>query len=241
MIDIFDNPDAMAHAAADLFAKSAQQAVDARGRFAVALAGGNTPTRTYELLSREPYRDQIPWNAVHIFWGDERCVPADDPKSNQRMARLTLLDHVPIPPENIHPIDGTLSPEAAAQAYESELREFAQQNTGFLDLALLGIGTDGHTASLFPGDSTLTTSQRWALPVAATNTRLARVTLTPPVLNHARQVVFLVSGSGKADILRRIIEDPANNEELPAVCIQPTNGEALWLLDREAAADLPDG
>lgn len=238
MIDVFDDPAAMAHAAAALFARHARQAVHARGRFAVALSGGHTPTHTYELLSREPYRDQIPWNAVHVFWGDERCVPADDPRSNQRMARRALLDHVPIPPENIHPIDGNLPPEDAAQEYESELREFAQQNVGFLDLALLGLGTDGHTASLFPGDSALNASQRWACAVASTPTRLARVTLTLLPLNHARQIVFLVSGSSKADILRRIIEEPANNKSLPALHIQPTSGEALWLVDREAAADL---
>lgn len=243
MIKTFSDLDAMSHAAADLFTRSALEAVRTRGRFAVALSGGGTPRPTYELLGRKPYRDQIPWQNVHIFWGDERCVPPDDAQSNQYLARRALLDHVPIPPENIHPMDGTRPPDTAAQAYESELRAFAHDDIGFLDLALLGIGTDGHTASIFPDTLdaiTRDTPDRWVLPVASTQSRLARITLTLPLLNQARQVVFLVHGSAKADALRRILEEPASHQDLPAVHIQPATGEALWLVDREAAAKLSE-
>lgn len=238
MIDVFEDYEAMSQAAAALFSRSARQAVRTRGRFAVALAGGSTPARTYELLSREPYRERIPWGDVHIFWGDERCVPADDPRSNQRMARRALLDSVPIPPAQIHPIDGTLAPDIAALEYDSDLRVLAQEKTGFLDLVLLGLGEDGHTASLFPGTSALDASNRWVLPVAPTPNRLARITLTPQFINHARQIVFLVSGSGKVDVLRRVLEGQSDDDDLPARSIQPTSGELRWMIDRKAAAGL---
>lgn len=232
MLDVFDDFDAMSRAAAELFADRARQAVRARGRFAAALAGGSTPTHTYELLCRQPHRERIPWEDVHIFWGDERCVPADDPRSNQRMARQAFLDAMPA---QIHPIDGALAPDVAALKYESELRAFAHGDAGFLDLVLLGLGEDGHTASLFPGDAALNEAQRWVLPVAPTPNRLARITLTPPIITHARQIVFLVSGSSKADILRRVLEGQGNEDVLPARRIQPTSGQVRWMVDRAAA------
>lgn len=231
----------MSRAAADLFARSARQGVRERGRFAVALSGGSTPTQTYQLLGRDPYRERIPWGDVHIFWGDERCVPADDPRSNQRMARRALLDSVPIPPAQIHPIDGASPSDVAAREYESDLRVLAQGSVDFLDFVFLGVGEDGHTASLFPGAPALKATQRWALPVAATETRLPRVTLTPLLLNHARQIVFLVSGASKAGVLRRVLERSVTDEDwVPAQHIKPEHGHMRWLVDREAAAELSD-
>ncbi len=232
-IETFSTPPALVERAADLFIQSAAQSVQARGYFSVALSGGSTPRALYERLAEA----EISWQNIHLFWGDERCVLPDHPDSNYRMTAESLLSRITIPPENIHRIQGELPPAQAAEVYEQELRTFFGNSPRF-DLVLLGIGDDGHTASLFPDSPALAESVRWA--VAAEHTTpppplVSRVTLTFGVFNAARRVIFLVSGAGKA---ARLAEIQRGGDSLPAARIQPANGELLWLADVAAAAHL---
>jgi len=205
--------------------------------FSVALAGGGTPRGVYELLATPPFSEQIPWGRVHVFWGDERCVPPDDPGSNYRMARETLLDRVPLPTDNIHRVHGELDPETAAQAYAAELRDFFGAQWPVFDLILLGMGDDGHTASLFPGSDALREKTRPVVGVTAQyqDRPARRVTLTPPAINAARHVMFLVVGASKANALQAVLEGPYQPHRLPAQIVQPTDGHLVWLVDGMAA------
>ena len=235
MIDIFADLNALSAAAARIFAEQAEKAIQARGQFSVALSGGSTPRRTYELLAEPPFRDGVPWTKTHVFWGDERCVPADDPRSNYRMAREALLDHLPIPPEQIHPIPCAQQPLTAAERYETALRGFFGERPPRFDLVFLGLGANGHTASLFPGTPVLQERQRWVAEVYVAEQDLFRVTLTAPLLNQAAVVVFLIAGVAKAAVLREILEGPQDPTRLPAQLIRPTDGELRWLVDQAAA------
>jgi 6-phosphogluconolactonase len=239
MIRVYADLESLSRAAADLIAAQANLAVAARGRFSLALSGGSTPRRTYELLAAPPFKDQAPWDRMHVFWGDERCVPPDDPRSNARMAREAWLDHVPISAGQIHPIDCARDPDAAARDYEAGLRRFFAGAAPRLDLVLLGLGDNGHTASLFPGTPVLQEQERWAAAVYVAAGDLYRVTLTAPLINQAAHVVFLVAGGAKAAVLRDVLHGPRAPARLPAQLIRPDGGELLWLADREAAALLP--
>ena len=238
MIRIFDDPEAMSRGAAELLVGIAKQAVAARGRFSVALSGGGTPRRTYELLATAPYRDQVDWSRAHIFWGDERCVPLDDPRSNARLAREALLGHVPIPPVQVHPMDCSPSPREGARRYEVMLREFFAPAAPCFDLIMLGLGDNGHTASLFPGTPALTESKRWVAEVYVPQQELYRLTLTAPIINGAAAVAFLVAGAAKAAVVREVIQGPRDPLRLPAQLINPQPGELYWLLDKAAAGAL---
>jgi 6-phosphogluconolactonase len=214
-----------------------QDAVTKRGRFAIALSGGHTPADMYSLWAQtEQYRNKTPWDRVHLFWSDERFVPADDPRSNYRMARETLISRVPIPAENVHPMPTNLSsPEECARAYEAELRKFFGSDPPAFDIQLLGIGEEGHTASLFPGSSALDEKVRWVVPVVAPAEPPLRVTLTPVVLNQGRNTFFLVAGEGKRSILSAIRNEPGSKpSQYPAARIHPAR-EPLWFLDQAAA------
>jgi 6-phosphogluconolactonase len=235
MILIYDDLESLSHAAAGLLVQQARQAVQDRGWFSVALSGGHTPRRTYELLTQKPFRDHMPWPHLHVFWGDERCVPADDPRSNARMARQALLDHVPVPPEQIHPIPCGLAPPEAAKAYELLLRNFFPGQPPRFDLVFLGLGENGHTASLFPGTPVLEERERWVADVYVAEQKLHRVTLTAPIINQAAVVAFLVAGGGKAQILQEVLETPREPLRLPAQLIQPRDGILEWLVDRQAS------
>lgn len=235
MIRVFADLEALSRAAAGLFVGEARRAAAACGRFAVLLAGGETPRRTYQLLAAAPFRDRIPWSAVHIFWGDERCVPSDDRRSNALMTRRALLDHVPVPRAHIHFIPGGSSPHEAAREYEEILRAFFAPGLPRFDLVFLGLGENGHTASLFPGTAALEERERWVSEVYIAEEGLHRVTLTAPVINQAALVAFLVAGDGKAQVLREVLEGEPAQPLLPAQMIRPVKGELLWLVDREAA------
>jgi 6-phosphogluconolactonase len=229
---------ALAHEAARRLVNLARDAVGSRGRFSLVLSGGSTPGALYRLLAEEPYRSQLPWGQLHLFWGDERAVPPDDPASNYRLAYSSLIEHVPIPPENIHRIHGELPAEPAARSYENVLHHyFCGPRTRF-DLVLLGLGRDGHTASLFPGSDVLQETERLAAAVEAhyQNRPAHRITLTLPALNSARQVWFLVTGSDKAGIVSRVMEDPGG--DLPAQQVRPVAGQLTWGLDTAAASRL---
>lgn len=238
MIQIYSDPEATSRAAAELFTKEAQQAIRTHGRFTVSLAGGQTPKRIYELLAQPPFATQVPWGNVHVFWGDERYVPADDPRSNARMASQALLDHVPIPKQQIHPIAQAYSPHEAAEQYEAALRQHFGQEAPRFDLVLLGLGDNGHTASLFPDTPVLREQVRWVAEVYVAEQDMYRVTLTAPLLNQAALIAFVVTGSGKADVLPQVIEGAYEPQRLPAQLIKPAAGQLLWLLDRSAAVRL---
>ncbi len=235
-IQVYPDPGALSTAAAQLFVSRAEEAIQAHGQFAVALAGGNTPRGTYELLSRPPFDEQVPWEKVHVLFGDERCVPSNDPRSNQWMARGALLERVPLPPGQVYPIPCDTFPDEAARQYEAILRDFFNGNTPRFDLMFLGMGADGHTASLFPGTSVLDEQSRWAMEVCPASQELCRVTLTAPIINRAAVVAFLVSGEDKAATLHEVLEGPRDPHRLPAQLIHPIDGQLLWLVDKEAAS-----
>jgi 6-phosphogluconolactonase len=234
-VNVYDNPEELAQAAAREFAARAAEAIGERGRFAVVLAGGSTPKATYGILARD-YADTIDWINVHVFFGDERSVPPDHDDSNYRMVREALLDHVSI--GSVHRMQGELSPDEAAEAYEQELRDFFGPDDlpGF-DLILLGTGDDGHTASLFPETSALEVHDRWVVANPVLKLETTRITLTVPVINAARTVYFLVAGEGKAGPVAEILEGDPDPREYPASLIQPANGPT-WMLDRAAASGL---
>lgn len=235
MIRIYDNYEAMSRAAAELFEHEARQVVPAKKAFSVCLSGGQTPRRAYQLLSEKPLRSHIPWHALQVFFSDERLVPHDDSRSNLRMAREALLDHVPLAEEQIHGIPVEGAPEGCAARYQSMLADFFAERRPRFNLVLLGLGSDGHTASLFPGTPALDETERWVVPVYQEGAKMDRITLTAPLLNEAAKVVFLVSGREKAEALKGVVEG-RGGAELPARLIAPVRGELIWLVDRDAAS-----
>jgi len=241
MIHRFDDPEALSRAAADLFVQAACAAVAERGRFDVAFSGGHTPQRTYALLARPPWRDRTPWPDIHVFWGDERCVPPDDERSNARMAHRALLQHVPLNSAHVHPIRCDDDPAAGAARCDKLLRTQLPATAPVLDLVLLGLGQDGHTASLFPYSPALAETARWVAAVYVAEQQMHRVTLTPAMINAARRVVFLVTGREKAAVLKAVLEGPVNTRRLPAQLITPRPGRLVWMVDQAAASQLaPD-
>ncbi len=242
---IADDRAELSRVAAEQLARSAARAVAARGRFTLALAGGTTPRDLYRRLAEEPLRCAIPWDGVHLFWGDERTVPPDHAESNYRMVREALLDAVPIPAANVHRIASEIAdPAEAAARYEADLREFfalgATQMPRF-DLVLLGLGTDGHTASLFPGTGAVTVAGRLCFALWVERLATHRITLSLPVFLAARGVAFLAAGADKAEKVQAVLADESprlSADELPAAAVRPTYGELTWWLDREAASRL---
>ncbi len=226
--------------AAERFLALAGKAVSATGRFAVALSGGSTPKGLYTLLAGSPFRQQVPWSGVHLFWGDERCVPPDHPQSNYRMVGEVLLEKIPIPAHNVHRMAGEKDPEIATTEYEEELKRFFRLSPGALprfDLILLGLGEDGHTASLFPGTNALQQTDRLVTACYVREISEYRLTLTLPVLNAGAAVVFLVSGSSKAQIVKDILGSP-QTPAFPAAKIRPTNGTLAWFITYDAATNI---
>lgn len=238
MIQIYNDLETLSQAAAELFTVQSRQASLICGRFSVALSGGETPCRTYELLASPPYRERIHWDGVHVFWSDERCVPEDDLRNNARLARQTLLDHVPIPAENLHPIQCDLSPKQAAIQYERELKEFFSTSNPNFHLVLLGLGENGHIASLFPHTQVLDEREKWVSEVYVKELGMDRITFTAPFINQANQVVFLVSGADKAQVLENVLEGPYNPRDLPAQLIRPAGNKPIWLVDKAASHKL---
>lgn len=227
----FEDPQKLATAGARLLMEAARRACSLKGTFAVALSGGSTPRGMHRLLAGEPYRSRIPWKATHLFWGDERCVPQSDPASNYRTAQKDFLERLELPPGHIHPIPGHLPPWEAARIYEEELWRYFnlyEEGRPILDLVFLGVGMDGHTAGLFPHDPAL--EERAALVTATFggSPPLPRVTMTLPILNSARLVVFLVSGHDKAPILKTVFRK--KRAQLPAQRILPKSGSLIWLV-----------
>jgi 6-phosphogluconolactonase len=240
-VRVFDDAEGVARAAAETFARLAREAVEERGAFSVALSGGTTPRRVYELLAGDEFRDAILWSKVHVFFGDERAVPHDHSESNYRMASEALLSRVNIPPENVHRIEGLGDAAANASDYESVMRGlFGDAEWPRFDLVLLGMGDDGHTASLFPGTAALEESRAWVAPNWVEKLGAWRITLTAPAINAARRVVFLVTGASKAERLHEVLNGTHDPSRLPSQNIAPRDGTLEWYVDRAAAAKLKD-
>lgn len=238
-IEVWRDLAQLSERAAELFTDVALRSTQARGRFMVALSGGATPEALFRLLADDAYQHTLAraWPLTHIFWTDERCVPPDDPQSNYRMAHEALLSHVPVTANQVQRMRGEDEPERAAEDYASVLeREFGTPIPVF-DLILLGMGTDAHTASIFPHSPLLKDSSgdRTVAAIYVEKLRAMRLTLTLPVLDRARTVIFLVSGAEKAEPLRKVFASTDLDEELPARWVHPTEGELIWLVDEEAA------
>jgi 6-phosphogluconolactonase len=238
ILRIVENQEEFAVEGAKLFRDAAEQAIAEEGRFSVALSGGSTPRRLFQHLGAS-YRKKIAWDRVHFFWSDERCVPRDHEQSNFRLAYDELISRIWIPGENVHRIKGELRPAEAADYYEADLKKHFDEDLPAFDLILLGVGPDGHTASLFPGSELLRERQRLALPVFSDSALHWRVTLTLPVLNSAERVIFLISGRSKAGIVGSLL-GPKESKGYPAAMVKPSAGNITWLLDRDAASELPE-
>jgi 6-phosphogluconolactonase len=243
-IRIFPDVEALSEAAAHEFVRCAREATAARGRFTVALSGGSTPRRLYQFLAAEPFRGQVDWSHVEFFWGDERCVPPDDAESNYRMAREAVLARLPLPADHVHRLEAERpDKESAARDYQAVMaRVFGVDPAGpppAFDLVLLGMGPDGHTASLFPHTRALDETGRWVVVNFVPKFSTDRLTLTRPVLNRAREVLFLVAGADKAEVLAEVLAGPDDPARLPSQSVRPADGRLVWFLDRAAAARLP--
>lgn len=233
IIEIFPNSDALAQATAERFVTGARAAIAERGVFYVCLSGGHTPKPAYEMLAKPPYVDQVDWHSVHVFWGDERNVPEWDPNSNEGMARAAFIDSVPIPSDQVHAMFNGGSAEQAAASYEQLLKRFFNESDSTFDLLFLGVGPDGHTASLFPGSKTLTSTAWAAADETETLAVRERITLTPAVLCRSRSLVFAVEGADKAQILKQIIDE---NADYPAGIVARCGQDVTWMLDQAAAS-----
>jgi 6-phosphogluconolactonase len=251
-VRVYRDADELALKAAQYFARLADQYVIGNGHFTVALAGGETPQAMFKLLAQEPFYSTVPWSMTYFFWTDERCVPPTHPDSNYRVAHELLLSKVPVKSENIFRFAAEEADlERAAQSYDMTLRNFFIAGPGAnrrgtaplvafprLDLILLGMGADGHTASLFPGTAALSINNRIAVANYVPQRDEHRLTLTVPTINNARNATFLVSGVGKAETLRQVLEGPPRPAELPSQLIKPGNGSLLWLIEEAAALKL---
>jgi len=239
-IMVFSDGEQLSHAAARYVVQVANEALAEHGHFTIALSGGSTPKKLYSLLALEPYRNQIDWTKAEIFWADERCVPPDDAESNFHLAHEVMLSKLPIPASQIHRMPADESDRVAASAaYEQELRRvFGTDGVPSFDLIQLGLGPEGHTASLFPHQASLRETERLVMSVTVPKPPPPRLTLTPPVLNAANHILFLVTGAEKADAVRAVLEGDYQPEEYPAQIVHPTQGEVTWMLDTAAASTL---
>lgn len=253
-IVVFPDRSALARSAATRFVAIAQSAIRARGKFTVALSGGSTPRDLFTLLATQEFASQIDWSRTHLFWGDERGVPPDHPDSNFKMANDTLISRVPVPAENVHRIHAEIAPEDAAREYAETIRKFwdterispqsplTKGDTGdripAFDLVLLGLGPDAHTASLFPHTPALHETARWVVAQYVDKLKTDRITFTPPLINAAKNILFLVAGADKANAVQAVWRGKYSPDEFPAQLIQPTKGIVVWLLDQAASANL---
>lgn len=240
MMHIFSKAEELNEALAEFIVFTAKEAVANKGHFTFAITGGSSPKRLYELLTKSPYKDALPWKNTFIFWGDERFVPQDDNRYNAKMAYETLLNHVPIPKEQIHPMpySAVIPPEEVARQYENLLRNHFGASAPEFDLILLGMGDDGHTASLFPYTLVLQEKQRLVSEVYHTGQQMYRITLTAPLLNKAKNIAFLLFGDNKAQVLHEVLEGDYQPEHLPTQLIKPDRGDVHWFIDEKAASKL---
>ena len=237
-VQIYDTPELLARGVAEHFTMLARSATRACP-FSVALSGGNTPRRVYQLLATDEFKNRIEWPLIHLFFGDERMVPPSHPASNYGMVKSALVSHVPIPEANVHRISGVGDTEANAGSYQLELKNFSRDlEWPRFDLVLLGMGDDGHTASLFPGTRALAEKKAWVVANWVEKFQEVRITLTVPAINAAANVMFIVSGENKAGRLAEVLDGPYDPERLPAQLIKPFSGSLTWMTDKAAASQL---
>lgn len=234
-IQTFQTTEALFKAAAEFIIDAANRSVEAKGKFTIALSGGHTPEQLYALLAEKPFSEQMPWKNTFVFWGDERCVPLNDERNNAHMAISLLLDKVDIPSSNIHRIQSALPPAAAAIEYEKEIGQFFKKNAPAFDLVLLGLGEDGHTASLLPNTEVLHETRHLVKEVLSAEQNMFRVTMTVPLINQAKNILFLITGKQKAGILKDVLNLSKSRIYYPAQLINPVNGDLYWFADNEAA------
>jgi len=238
MVQIFKNPQDLSLAAADLFVQAAQEAIAAKGSFTVALTGGSSPIQLHKLLASPEYKEKVDWANVFIFWGDERWVPMEDERSNAKMAFDTLLNFVPVPTRQIKPMyDAVQTPEEFAANYEQWIRKDVGEE-GVFDLILLGMGDDGHTASLFPGTAGLKEESKWVAAYYLEPQQMYRITLTAPLINRAKKLVVMTFGEKKTHALHEVLEGEHNPELYPSQLLKPVNGELIFMVDEVAASQL---
>jgi len=233
-IHAYPNKEKLVAATTGRIADCIEQAIQQNGLCNMALSGGNTPGGIFSLLASIPYRDRLDWSRLHFFWGDERMVLPEHQDSNFRLVQETLLEHIKIPHENVHRMRGEIAPEEAAAEYAEMLHDHFKESPPCFDLMLLGLGEDGHTASLFPGTDAVEECEKHVVAVFVPKLDAWRVTLTLPVLNAARNILFLVSGKSKSEMVQRIMSNKQPDKEIPATMVNPQNGEIHWMLDSEA-------
>lgn len=233
---VFPTIDILNIATTELIVTLAKKTIAERGKFVMSLSGGKTPKEIYSLLARPDFLKKINWEKVFIFWGDERCVPLNDRRNNAHEAISILFDKVPIPEKNIHRIEVNLSPHEAAMKYQKTLDVFFEDNPQRFDLVLLGLGENGHTASLFPGTNVINDHTTGVREVYVDAEKMFRITMTAPLINQARHILFLVTGKNKADILKKVLKGPFQPDLYPAQLIQPLHGELWWHADKDAAS-----
>ncbi len=241
IITVWENADSMATAAAHAFVQDVKQAIADHGHFTIALSGGNTPATFFRQLAQPAFSRNIPWHKIHVCWSDERWVAHDHPDSNYRMAKEILLDHVPLTASHIHPIPFRGKPEQAAAKYEQSIHRILKHSKGAFDWIMLGLGNDGHTASLFPGTTVLTEKKKWVSAVWVEEKQTHRISFTYPLINRAAKTVFLVSGPEKAAVVTALLGKAGNKNKYPAARVHPVKGINCWFLDAAAAAGIQAG
>ena len=237
-LHVFKSPDELSHAVAKWIADSIAATLKHQDRFSIALSGGSTPKALHRLLAASPYKEQIDWSKLHVFWGDERAVPFTDDRNNAKMAYETLLNFVPIPPYHIHVMRTDIPPEESAAEYEKILHFYFDNTVTSFDLVLLGMGDDGHTLSLFPGTAAVHEEKAWTIAFYLRAQDMYRITLTKTIVNRAAKVAFLTTGTNKAHALKEVQQGPYNPDLYPSQEIKPAKGELHWFVDEAAASQL---
>nr|WP_214448272.1 6-phosphogluconolactonase [Flavihumibacter rivuli] len=240
MLHKYADAEAVAQAAAKFIADRITDVLKQQDRFTLALSGGSTPKRLHQILAASPYKEQIDWNKLHIFWGDERYVPFEDERNNAKMAFDTLLDHVPVPKEQIHIMRSDIDPRESAEAYEKILHHYFDGKQHSFDLVILGMGDDGHTLSLFPGTEVIYETEKWCTAFFLKQQDMFRITLTRTIANNASCILFLTTGTAKAPALKQVLQGEPNPTIYPSQVINAAHGETIWMVD-QAAASLLDG
>ena len=232
---IWKDLDTLSVASAHFFVTECNRCIHENGRFVVALSGGSTPKKLYELLASPVFTRNIPWRRVFLFWSDERFVPHSNAESNYRMVKESLLERIDIPAKNVFPVPVNGPPEKAALQYETRIQNFFKGSSPTFDFLLLGVGGEGHTASLFPGSELLNERRRWVKEVWVPQKQTHRITFTLPIINKARQILFLVSGREKATVISKVLSKKVTRDLLPVQKVKPAKGNTMWMLDEEAA------
>jgi 6-phosphogluconolactonase len=237
-LHVYKNADELSQAVASWMAGSIADTLKKQDRFTIALSGGSTPRLLHKILAAPPYKDQIEWSKLHVFWGDERDVPFEDDRNNAKMAYDTLLNFVPVPAAQIHIMRTDIGPVESAAEYEKILQAYFDKSPGSFDLVLLGMGDDGHTLSLFPGTAAVHEEKAWTIAYFLKAQDMYRITLTKTIVNRAARVAFLTTGTGKAHALKEVLKGAYNPDLYPSQEIKPVPGELHWFVDEAAAAEL---